>query len=470
MSGFLTGFAKASHADWEKRVAQVLKGAAFETLNSQTADGIAIAPLYEAKPDALPVPGMRTAKPWHVCVRVDHPAAAEAARQALADLEGGADALTLVFAGSRSARGFGLQPDSVLLDEALAGVDLQLITLRLDAGLDAEPAIEAMAALTTRRNLSPDMLDIDFGYDPIGAMAAGGNFDAIDLAACPKLLSRLRDKGFSAPVLRVDGRVWHEAGAGEAQELGAMLATGIAYLRALETGDRSLDEARAALSFLAVADADEFMTIAKMRALRRLWARIEQACGLEPRPIRLHAETAWRMLTKRDPHSNLLRNTIAVFAAGVGGADGVTVLPFTAALGLPDARARRIARNTQSVLIEEANLWRVSDPTAGAGGFEALTEALCEKGWTLFQEIEREGGILASLKAGHLQQRVATVRYARVAAIAAGERPVIGTTRFPLAHEAHASVLNVAAFAADALPDSALSSVRLSEPFEGAMS
>ena len=196
-------------------------------------------------------------------------------------------------------------------------------------------------------------------------------------------------------------RAYHEAGASEAQELAAVLATGVAYLRALEAHGHSLERARDALSFLLVADADEFLTVAKLRALRRLWARVEQACGLEPKPIRLHAETAWRMTTRRDPWVNMLRTTVAAFSAGIGGADAITVLPFTAALGLPDAFARRIARNTQLILLDESNLARVADPAAGAGGFEALTDALCEKAWALFQEIEREGGILESLTGGN---------------------------------------------------------------------
>ena len=116
----------------------------------------------------------------------------------------------------------------------------------------------------------------------------------------------------------------------------------------------SLAEARDALSFMLVADTDEFLTIAKFRAARLLWARIQEACGLEPEPMVLHAETAWRSLTRRDPWVNMLRATIATFSAGIGGADSLTVLPFTAALGLPDAFARRVARNTQLVLLEEA--------------------------------------------------------------------------------------------------------------------
>ena len=165
-----------------------------------------------------------------------------------------------------------------------------------------------------------------------------------------------------------------------------------------------------ALSFLLVADADEFLTVAKLRALRRLWARVEQACGLEPKPIRLHAETAWRMTTRRDPWVNLLRTTIAAFSAGIGGAD----CDHGAALHGRARPARRLRPPGRPQ--HAADPARGSQPLRaspirppGAGGFEALTDALCEKAWALFQEIEREGGIVESLKGGALQARIAAV-------------------------------------------------------------
>src|SRR5205814_2657188 len=128
------------------------------------------------------------------------------------------------------------------------------------------------------------------------------------------------------------------------------------------------------------------------------WARIEESCGLAPKPCHVAAETAWRMLTRRDPDGNMLRATMATFAAGLGGADSITVLPHTLAVGLPEAFARRVARNTQLVLLEESNLAKVSDPGAGAGGIEALTSALCTSAWALFQEIEKAGGVFAALQ------------------------------------------------------------------------
>ncbi|WP_262271892.1 methylmalonyl-CoA mutase subunit beta [Microvirga yunnanensis] len=457
---FAADFPQATREQWLRLVEGVLKGADFDKkLVSRTHDGIAIQPLYPKAEGSAPVAREQAGR-WLVSQRVDHPDPATARELALLDLEGGADALTLVASGTRSARGFGLRVGSLDdLDRALSGVMLDLVHLRVDAGGHGRPMAALVLALAERRGHRLSDLSLDLGLDPVGAMAAQGRMSASwDVMArrMGDTLARLTAQGFAGRAFLADGRVYHEAGAGEAQELAAVLATGIATLRALEAQGHPLDAARRALSFLLVADADEFLTVAKLRALRRLWARIEQACGLEPRPIRLHAETAWRMTTRRDPWVNVLRATIAAFSAGIGGADTVTVLPFTAALGLPDAFARRIARNTQLILLDESNLARVADPAAGAGGFEALTDALCEKAWGLFQEIEREGGILESLKAGGLQARIAAVRARREKAVATRREPITGTSEFPNIHEADVAVL-LPASAADASPPPAAS-------------
>src|SRR6201999_4483464 len=152
---------------------------------------------------------------------------------------------------------------------------------------------------------------------------------------------------------------------------------------------------------------------AKFRAMRLLWARVEQACGLVPKPLFIAADTSWRMLTQRDPYVNMLRATMATFSAGLAGANSITVLPHTLALGLPDPFARRVARNTQLVLLEESNLAKVSDPAAGSGGIEALTQELCESAWSLFQDIEKAGGVFAALEQNLIQRKVAEVRSVR---------------------------------------------------------
>jgi methylmalonyl-CoA mutase len=223
--------------------------------------------------------------------------------------------------------------------------------------------------------------------------------------------------------------------------------------------------------FRLAVDADQFLSIAKLRALRLLWARIEEACGLAAKPAFVSAVTAWRMLTKRDPWVNLLRATVAAFSAGLGGADAVTVLPFTAALGLPDRFARRLARNTQLILIEEAHLAKVADPAAGAGAIGELTAQLCGAAWTLFQEIEAAGGAVPALAAGLIQRKVAAVRAAREAAVATRRDPLTGTSAFPDIAELPVVVLDVAPVApapagAAKVTIEALARIRLAEPYE----
>ena len=472
-------FEQPGRERWLALVEGVLKGADFEKrLVSRTSEGLRIEPLYDKAAEPAPQP-TRAGGPWRVAQRVDHPDPAQAAALALADLEGGADALSLVFAGAPAARGYGLAAKSVEdLDAALDGVMLPLIALRLDAGGAAPEAVALLRALAKRRGDTLAALDLDLGIDPIGLLAATGRLGASWPELAPRLgalLTELDGEGFAGRALIADGRPYHEAGAGEALELGAVLATGVAYLRALEAAGHDLGRARDAISLLLVADADEFLTIAKFRALRRLWARVEATCGLEPKPVRLNAETAWRNTTRRDPFVNILRATMATFGAGIGGADSVLAQPYTQPLGLPDAFARRVARNSQIVLLEESNLFRVVDPAAGAGGFEALTESLAEAGWAAFQEIEREGGIVSSLSLGKLQGRIGALREARAKAVATRREALTGDTEFPFLAEKPVTVLDVAPVAGEAAPGfgsgtavacDALPAGRLAEPFE----
>lgn len=437
-------FPAADREAWAEAVARVLKGADPERrLVGRTADGLRIEPIYP-KSDDFPGNLARPAAPWGIVARVDHPEPADANALALADLEGGADGLALSLAGAPAARGFGLRAEEVgALDRALAAVRLDLIALSIEtAPFAGRPAAEMIAAFAARRGHAPQDLRVDFGLDPIGDIARNGSppMPWPDLAA-RFAATAASVQAFGGSAARIDTRPYHEAGASEAQELAAALATGVAYLRAIEAGGLTLEQARDTLSFLLVADTDEFLTVAKFRAMRRLWAQVEAACGLAPAPMRLRAETGWRMTTRRDPWVNLLRGTLACFSAGIGGADSIAVLPFTAALGLPDAFARRLARNTQLILMEEANLWRVADPVAGSGAFEALTQALAEEGWTRFQEIEREGGMVAALQSGALQRRIAEVRAGREAAVATRREPLIGASEFAHLRETPVAVL-----------------------------
>ncbi|HMK70160.1 MAG TPA: methylmalonyl-CoA mutase family protein, partial [Xanthobacteraceae bacterium] len=247
-----------------------------------------------------------------------------------------------------------------------------------------------------------------------------------------------------------------------------------AYLRALEAEGVALETARRMIFFRLSADADQFLTIAKFRALRKLWGRVEASCGLEPEPAFVSAETAWRMMAQRDPHVNILRAAIAVSAAALGGADAITVLPFTIARGLPEHFARRVARNTQLILIEEAHLANVADPAAGSGAVEDLTDQICQKAWALFRDIEAAGGVAAALENGLIQRQVAAVRGKRQTALALRRDALTGVSIFPNLHEATVAVGAGAdqknspprRGRSEAFVFPPLSAIRLAEPFE----
>ena len=346
-------FPAATREQWRKLVEGVLKGAPFDKrLVARTYDGLAIEPLYDRKADAQPVAGRAPGTPWSIVQRVDHPEPAAANAEALHDLENGATGLSLVFAGAVGAYGYGLRRDR---RRARASARRRAPRCR---HRDRHGSRSGQATISRPGSphcckagaLRPPPPPYASASTRSAPRAAGGGSRLPWNELVPGFnaaISGLAGKGFAGPFACADGRVIHNAGGSEAQELAYVLAVAVAYLRALETGGRALDAARRMIYFRLSADADEFLTMAKFRALRKLWARVEEACGLEPVPPLVAAETAWRMMTRRDPYVNMLRATIAVVAAGLGGADAITVLPFTLALGLPDRFARRIARNTQ---------------------------------------------------------------------------------------------------------------------------
>ena len=468
-------FPAATREQWRKLVDVVLKGASFDRLESRTHGGLTIEPLYERAANAQPFVRRGPSAPWTVMQRVDHPDPAAANAQALDDLRSGATGLALVFAGSVTANGFGLDGSAATLARVLEGVELDAgVAIDLDLCESAGDAARVVATLIKSRGVDPSSVDLRPGINPVGAFAVTGRtpLPSAKLSQVfADLVSELAADGFRGPLAVADGRIVHNAGGSEAQELAFALACAVSYLRALEASGMTLEAARDAVYFRLSADADQFLTMAKFRAVRKLWARVEAACGLAPKPTIVAAETAWRMMTQRDPYSNMLRMSVAVAAAGLGGADSISVLPHTAAVGLPDAFARRIARNTQLVLLEESNLARVSDPAAGSGAIEAITQQLCAGAWSLFQEIEKAGGVWAALEAGTIQKKVEAVRVERQKAIARRIDILTGTNEFPNIREDTPSVLRIApatpAQDGEAAATSApLKSIRLAEPFE----
>jgi methylmalonyl-CoA mutase len=442
-------FPRAAWDEWRRLVERVLQGAAFESkLVARTSDGLRIEPLRARKADAVPVIARTPGAPWSVMQRLDHPEAAPANAQARDDMANGANALLVEFAGAIGARGYGLAAQPEAIARALEGVDLSSgATLDLDLGPQPLEAIESITALLSDRGAAPANTKIRFGLDPIGAAALTGGSGLAPAPNKRELSTRiadLSDRGFRGPFAAADARVVHDAGGSEVQELAYALAVAVQYFRALEAAGIALDAARRAIYFRMTADTDQLLTTAKFRALRKLWARIEAACGLAPVPAYVVADTAWRMMTRRDPYANILRITVAVVSAGLAGADAIAALPFTMALGLPDRFARRLARNTQLILLEESNLAKVSDPAAGSGSVEDLTDQICRAAWKEFQQIESMGGAWAALEQGAIQRSVAEVRAQRQAAVARRSDALVGTSDFPDLTELPVAVEEVA--------------------------
>lgn len=432
-------FENAGEADWRRLVDKALKGAQFEdALVSHTEDGIAYGPIAGRDAGGVLHPSNEPEAPWTVSQRVDDPDGERAMAQLAADLDGGATGLTLCVDGSPAAHGFGVEAGQIgpLLaafgqartSPPRSGRAGSWFELRFEA-----PAQHFAAILDAVEPFAEDdRRHVDFGLAAHDPVASG----------MEETVQRAFDLDIACTIFRADGRVAHNAGATEAQELGFVMAALAEALRLAERLGIDAESALAATEIALAADQGQFLTIAKLRAVRRLHARLLEVLEIpEAFAAHIHAETSWRMLTKRDPETNILRNTIAVFAAGIGGADSISVLPHTLPHGLPDRFARRIARNTQTVLIDESHLAHVVDPVAGAGGIEQLTAALAEKAWGEFQAIEREGGLARSLAGGSLTARIDAVRQKRAAAIAAGEQPIVGTTVYAPQAERPVSVL-----------------------------
>ncbi len=423
------GAAPSEFAEWEALAAKSLRGASYETLRSATADGIPLEPLYPAATDTEPL-FARGELPWAIVQPLDQTSPEGACAQILRDREGGATGFSLRFAGAPAAGGFGLPFAPTTVSQLAATLPGDIRALRIEPHPRSDQLVRWARSLIAEDGGRNAWAQASLGLDPVGMLAASG-IETFSADSALAAASELRACGFAGPAFEADGRVWHEAGATEAQELAAIMGAAAHYLRLSERAGQDIGTAFDTIGLTVAVDADQFLGIAKLRALRLLWARLQEACGAASAPCRIHAETSRRMAAAADPHTNLLRATIAAFAAGVGGADSVTVLPFTAGLGLPERFARRLARNTQHLLVEEAHVGVAADPGAGSGAVEALTDALAERAWAEFQVIEAEGGIVASLRAGAIRSRIAQSAGHLRRRLRSGELPIVGVTCYP---------------------------------------
>ena len=441
------GFPPTSHEAWLKLVDKVLAGADFDKkLVSRTYDGLAIQPLYtradwksEGDPSGFPggapftrgATALGTTRGWDVRQSVGHADLALTNRLILDELEKGAMSILL-----NNNPGNGSRIDTLAdLEVVLKDVLLDIAPLSLGAGGPTAAAL--LMALIDKRGVAKSFAG-NFGLDPFAALARTGSLPtdiATSLARVADMAAHVSAMYPNAQTFNVRAYCYHSAGGSEAQELGSAVAIALEYVRAMIAAGLNADAAFKQISFTVAADADFFLTIAKIRALRKIWARVAEVCGAKTRNVQIAAITATRMMSRRDPWVNVLRTTVACFAAGVAGADAITVLPYDFFLGVPSDLGRRIARNMQIVLQEESSLAKVIDPAGGAYMFEHLTDQVAEKAWGFFQEIERQGGMTKALPGGFIAAKIAAVHAERTKNVDRRKDSLTGVSAFPDIHE-----------------------------------
>jgi len=471
-------FPTVTEGEWIDQAEKTIKTGGIDQLVFRTLDDIAIQPIYATPSAAFPSlvsPSNKGDAPWKIVQRTDIPDLAAANEQILDDLLNGATAISLVLPGAVTAGSFGVLAGSVSdLKRLMKNVELDLVALRLDGGPGARQMADMLLQVYQDRNMDLSRCDLSFCLDPVANFALAGSTAGKKKIGrhMASFLARSREAGHRGVVFSGDGRIYHEAGASQAQELGFAIASVVQHLHLLATGHTDLTNIWPQLGLVLSADTDQFLTIAKLRAAHLVWQRLQEAMEVEPVKLQLDVETSRRMMSQLDPHVNMLRTTTATFAAGIGGASSIAILPFSSAIGLPDGFARRIARNAHIVLQEESGVGLVGDAAAGSGYVEALTGQIAEKAWQIMQKVEAKGGMFEALLNGHVQKSIASNAVKTSTAIESGEHVLVGVNQFTTEERTSVKTLDfepVSALETAKTKDftcDRLEPARLSEPFE----
>lgn len=459
-------FPPADLSKWRALVEADLSGTPFDKeLVTHTYEGISLQPLYtraDLKRDdpggfSGMMPMTRASRPlgntqsgWDLRQECTEPDPARANLFIRDDVEGGTTSILLRFdacsrqaldprspAGAQLAAHDGVAIYSVDdLDCALDGVHLNMITLALEAGSAFVPAAALVAALWERRSVDPTACRAAFNADPLAVLARDGHLArslAASLGDAAALAEWTASRYPNSRAIRVGTAPYHHAGATATQDLAFSLATAVEYLRAMARAGMPIDTAAQQLTFSYAIGCNIFLAVAKLRAARRLWARVAEACGANDpaRQVIMHVRTSKRVLAARDPWINILRNTSCLFAAGIAGADVITSTPHDAPLGEPTDAARQLARNTSHLLAEECAVHRICDPAGGSYYVERLTDELCDKAWAIFQTIEGQGGMAAALQSGWVRAQIDSAFAPHARNIATRKDAILGVSEFP---------------------------------------
>lgn len=462
------GFPAKTAEDWRPLAEKALRGADFDTtLGRQTDDGIARGPAFFERPagaGAVDTAPRDLHLPWGMRQTLLESTPDKANSAALDDLMGGVSELELRLDPDGQ---FGLKANELdALDAALQGVDLSLAPIHLDCVAGQGHHAHLALTLFARRRIDGETLTGGLGLSPIERAARQGI--ALDDNCFPKAgeIVQLAAAAFpNLKIFRADGAFIHESGGTSCTELSVMAGAAVSYVRLMIKAGLSPDQAVSSLEARLAADVDIHLTIAKLRAARRILNRIAEAFGAEAR-IAIQAVSSGRMMSAKDPWTNLIRVACAGFAAAAGGADAITLRPLTDAIGRPTAMGRRVARNLHILLAEESHIGKVTDPAAGSYLHENLADRLARDAWENLQDFEREGGVAKWFASGDLQADIEMERRAKITSIAQGDEIILGVTKYP--DPDPKAVETDGVWPDEPWPESALAPIRLATQFEGA--
>lgn len=423
-----TEFPTPDGENWLALVEKTLKGKPFDkAMKRHTTDGIEFSVLNTESPAGAVRQPVRNAPGWHITSPhwLNDPQQINA--DLLTDLERGASAVAITV----DSGGQGIHPDQ--LATALDGVYLEMVPLTLIQGPEFEAGCSAYREVLKTRHQEKGSVSGSLGVDPIGSYARHAEVNELEapIKSAADLAALWSQEQPNVRTFVADGTVVSNAGGSEVQELAFALGSGVAYLRAMEAAGVDLETAASQIQFTFSSDPNLWLTIAKFRAARRLWAQILATCGVSNSQMCLNAVSAVHRITRRDPWVNILRGTAACFAAGIAGADFVTTLPHDLMLGTTDDFSRRIARNIQIVLLEESRLGQVTDPAAGSFALENLTDQMFSKVADAFQALEKQGGVITALKNGSFADQVEETAGTRAWSVASRKTAITGVSEFP---------------------------------------
>ncbi len=412
-------FPAVTTAEWQARLARDLKGQDPATLRWPLPDGFTVEPFYHREaltalggpPPPLPHP----VSPWLNVPAL--PVSAGEGRpeidQAVAALASGADGIHFILS------------DAAAFDVAYLAARLPLARTFLGYTVTDKPEV-LLSQLVDAAPGTALRGFLRFAPGPVPEGAELADYRTA-LRRCVRLATAMPD--FRA--LAVNGAFFGNRGATATQQIAYSLNTAAALLAELPDAETTAAEIAAALHLHVAVTPSYFPEIAKLRALRRLWATLLHGFGLPASlnaQLRIHAATASWTMTTLDPHTNLLRHTTEAMSAVLGGADSVQVAAFDCLYQAPNEFSARLARNQPLILLEEAHLDWVADPAAGSYFLETLTDELARAAWAEFQALEAKGGMLEARS--QAMEAISKVGLEKFKRIATGQDVVVGTNRF----------------------------------------